>query len=204
MKFDLRRGLLSTAIAAFAIVLLGSAGQSASKRVKPKAVAVTKPKPAPNFTLADVDGVKHTLSSYRGKPVALFFFCGCEWCHRTADQWGTMQKAGAIPMLADGTTPPTLVVFQGDANGAKGFLQQTSLDPTKVTLLPDIDVAVTVDKYNAEPCPRVFIVDSAGNVTYTNNHKDDAARVAPEALIASRALTALQKAAASSKKSAAG
>jgi len=203
MKLDVTRGPLSLAIAVSAIVLLGSAGHSAAKPVKAKPAAAAKPFVAPNFTLTDTDGVKRTLSSYRGKPVALFFFCGCKWCHKTADQWGTMQKAGAIPMLADGTTPPTLVVFQGDANGAKGFEHETSLDPTKVTLLPDIDVAVTVDKYNAEPCPRVFILDSSGKVVYTNNHKDDEARVAPEALIVSRALSALQKAS-SAKKSTAG
>src|SRR5581483_9189115 len=55
-------------------------------------------RPAPDFTLADGErGTSVSLSSLRGHPVALNFFCGCQWCEAVAQQWA---KGTALP---DGT-----------------------------------------------------------------------------------------------------
>ena len=37
-------------------------------------------KPVPDFTLKDLAGKPRSLSSLKGRPVVLFFFCGCESC----------------------------------------------------------------------------------------------------------------------------
>ena len=202
MKLDrLTRGLLTAVALTSALVLLDTDGQTAtnSKPTKSKVVAAAKPIIAANFTLADANGVKHSLSDYRGHPVALYFFCGCQWCEAVAGQWSTMQRAGALPLSADGKQPPTVIVFQGDAQAAKAFEQKATLDPANTVMLCDVDVDVTL-KYDAEPCPRIFVLDPAGKVAYTNNHKDDKARVAPAAVIAGKALSALQKVAAEAPK----
>ncbi len=163
-----------------------------------KAKATEHAAPAANFTLADEDGKPRRLSDYRGRPVALYFFCGCRWCHNCARIWGQMQRTGALTPAsspaAAGHAPITVVVFAGDAKETRQFEAETGLDPAGTVMLPDADMHVTED-YDAEPCPRVFIVNPAGLVVYTNDHADDAAREAPEKVIAFRAMTALRKAA---------
>jgi len=162
-------------------------------------------KAAMPFTLVDADGKKHSLADYQGRPVVLFFFCGCPWCVRCAQDWGRFQRGGALPGAAavSGPTaqrfrPVTLVIFSGDAAAAREFATSTGLDHDQTVLLPDVTMHVTLDLYHAEPCPRVFVVDPHDHVQYTNNHKDDAPRQAPEMVIASRALDALRACAVSS------
>src|SRR5258708_14728160 len=50
-----------------------------------------------DFTLVDSNGKRRTLSSFRGQPVVLYFFCGCTFCQRCASFWGRMQRGGALP-----------------------------------------------------------------------------------------------------------
>jgi peroxiredoxin len=153
----------------------------------------------PNFTLTDTDGTKRSLSDYRGRPVALCFFCGCDWCKRFAQLWGTYQRGGALAP-ASGPAPVTLVVFADEADGAKQFIQDTGLAEADTIMLPDMpdNLHVTTEVYNAEPCPRVFVIDPSGKLVYTNNHKDDQPRPPhngrDEMVIASRALSALRQA----------
>jgi hypothetical protein len=77
--------------------------------------------------------------------------------------------------------------------GVREFATETGLSADQTVLLPDPQMDVTLMKYDAEPCPRVFVVDPAGQIVYTNNHSDDAPRKAPEMVIASRALDALRR-----------
>ena len=37
-------------------------------------VQLTEGQAAPNFTLQDQDGIEHTLTSYRGKKVVIYFY----------------------------------------------------------------------------------------------------------------------------------
>lgn len=157
------------------------------------------------FNLKDVDGRVHSLSEYHNRRVALFFFCGCPWCHRCATIWGQFQRSGVLSQASEGTSqradslsplpsrlpPLSLIVFSGNSASAREFAMQTGLDLKQTILLPDPDMRVTT-LYRAEPCPRVFILDPQGVIHYTNSHKDDAPQKASEIVIASRALDALR------------
>ncbi|HTE17209.1 MAG TPA: hypothetical protein VK689_02380, partial [Armatimonadota bacterium] len=69
----------------------------------------------PSLTGPDVDGVTRSLTDYRGRPVALFFYCGCQACHDSARIWGRLQRADASAAGgAKESTPVTLVVFAGE------------------------------------------------------------------------------------------
>lgn len=190
---------------------------SESSTVPMTGSVVTRAQSTPDFRLLGTDGKSHTLRQYQGRSVALFFFCGCPWCHRCATLWGQFQRSGALsspkmrslsrseqgfsiplssshPLISSDLPSLTLIVFSGDSASARAFAEQTGLDPKQTVLLPDPDMHVTT-LYKVDPCPRVFTLNPQGGVSYTNNHKDDAPQEAPELVMASRALDALRKAA---------
>jgi len=148
-----------------------------------------------DFTLPDESGTPRRLADFRGRAVTLFFFCGCPWCQASAETWGNFQRGGVLPSSAGAKTtrPMTLVVFSGDASAARVFEAQTGLDPAQTLLLPDPELRVTT-AFQADLCPRVFVLDRQGKAVYTNDHKDDAPRQAPALAIASHALDALRTA----------
>jgi len=156
----------------------------------PAAAKPAYPAPAP-LKLVDTNGKTQTLAGLRGRPVVLFFFCGCNWCADEAKQWGQMQRQGALTTGSgkSASDPTTVVVFTGDAESEKSFANETGLDLKNTVLLPDPTMRVTM-AYKSETCPRVFVISPAGKVAYTNNHKDDAPRRAPAEVIADLALSA--------------
>jgi hypothetical protein len=157
-----------------------------------------KPKPtaARIFTLPDLQGKRRSLAEFKGRLAALFFFCGCEPCHKVADAWGQVQKSGALrPANTREVEPATLLVFLGNADAAKAFMDQVGLDGKQTVVLPDGDLAVA-RAYNAVACPRVFVVDPQRVVRYTNAHKDDAPQKGAPAVITAKTLAALRAAAA--------
>ncbi|HET6384882.1 MAG TPA: redoxin domain-containing protein [Armatimonadota bacterium] len=154
---------------------------------------------APLFELKDPDGRPHSLVSYRGRRVALFFFCGCSWCADCAREWGSFQRGGVLKAASPGGqssskahAPITVIVFTGGADAGRAFITAAGLDTHQTVLLLDPDLSVTVRSYHAEPCPRVLIIDSKGWIRYANRHPDDAPRTAPALAIISHALTALR------------
>lgn len=141
--------------------------------------------PAPPFKLPTKSGQPEiAIADFKGHPTALFFYCGCEWCFKCSTAWGQLQHA----------LPPgcrTVVVFASGYRDALEFAQQTGLDLSTTTLLTDPADHVPDDLYNAPTCPRVFVIDAKGIIRYTNNHRNDAPRVAPAMAIAEKALTAM-------------
>ena len=145
----------------------------------------------PAFRLKDSEGKERALTSFYGRPLALFFFCPCAECHRIAELWGKTQRSGALtlkpaakkgrPALnpkhpasnagatggAGGTSLLTLVIFAGEAEEVKRFAAETDLDLAQTALLCDPDSA-TAQAYDAIPCPRVFALGSDGKLHYTN------------------------------------
>lgn len=151
---------------------------------------------APNLVLVSVNNKRVSLIQLRGRPVALFFFCGCRWCTECAKEWGQVQRSGALCLVPttgarQTVSPVTLVVFSGNAAATNAFALDTGLDLKQTLLLPD-PLMYTTLAYNAEPCPRVYVINRNTILKYTNNHRDDAPRKAPALAIASRVLVTLQ------------
>lgn len=145
-------------------------------------------KPAPPFTLADVSGKKRGLASFKGRPLVLCFFCGCNACADVALQWAQLQRGKALPKDA-----LTLIVYQGSAEEVKALARRSALDPTQTILLPDADRKVTDALYHADPCPRLLVIDPKGILRYANTNPDDKPQEAPAAIIVAKALDALTK-----------
>jgi cytochrome c biogenesis protein CcmG, thiol:disulfide interchange protein DsbE len=161
------------------------------------AVGADRPAPAvghaaPAFTRADVEVKKRSLAEFRGRRVALFFFCGCSWCAEVARAWGPLQRSGALEEKG-GKAPITVVVYEGDAEPLRALAASAGLDPAQTALLPDPERTVA-STYHAEPCPRVFVLDSKGVIRYTNRGKDDAPRNVPAIAIVSKTVDALRAA----------
>ena len=142
----------------------------------------TAGQPAPTFALRDAQGKPFSLAATQGRPVALFFFCGCPWCADAARAWGQAQRKGSARAL---------VVFAGTGAEARAFAARSGLDGAQTTLLPDPESKLTEGVYKLNSCPRVFALNREGLIRYTNNHADDRPRQAPAKIIVLRALEAL-------------
>jgi peroxiredoxin len=149
--------------------------------------------PAPTFTLADAEGKTRALAEGKGRPIALFFFCGCSWCADMAKEWATLQQGHALTGTAS-MHPLTVIVYSGTAAEAKDLAKASGLDLGQTLLLCDPDLHVTQDLYHSEPCPRVFVLDGRGVVRYVNAGPDDKPREAPATVIAAKTLSALRAA----------
>ncbi|MES2461997.1 MAG: hypothetical protein V4671_15540 [Armatimonadota bacterium] len=168
-----------------------------------KAVSAVSPvmagQAAPLFTLQDAGSLKPvSLKSVRGRPVTLFFFCGCTECFGVAKAWAYLQRSGAL--ASRGTAPAertgtakkpakpsksvfpsglslpavTVVVYSGGASGAKDLSARAGLDTDsgKTVLLTDPDLRVTDSLYHVESCPRSVVLDAAGIVRYADGQKE--------------------------------
>src|SRR6185437_15138734 len=143
-------------IALAAIAILAGAGRTNAGPAPPRL--------APQVAFADVDGKKHTLAEYRGRPVTLLVVCGCSYCPPVARLWGQVQRSEA-----EKPSPPVfLVAFAGDAAQARAFAAAQGLEAKRSVLIPDARTEVAV-AFDAVPCPRLFVIDAQGAIRYTNN-----------------------------------
>ena len=140
----------------------------------PVSAAAVVGKPAPNFTLADVNGKAVTLSQFRGKTVVL------EWnnpeCPFVKKHYGSgnMQKAQAaaagdgVVWLSINSGAPGK---QGHMSGgeAKAFVASAGARPTAYLL----DHRGVVGKaYDAKTTPHMYIVNNAGTLVYAGGIDD--------------------------------
>lgn len=109
---------------------------------------------APDFKLSNTRGLMYPLSSFRGHPLTLAFFCGCDRCHIAARKIATMQREGKLRSL--------VAVIALDPVATLAFQRDTGLQGT---LLIDTSDA-TAEKYQSDFCPRIWRLDSDGYVSY--------------------------------------
>ncbi len=140
--------------------------------------------PLPAFSLPDTDGHLHGLAELRGKPVALFFFCGCRPCHDCARLWAQVQANGDL----GGKQQSSVVVFSGPAADARKFAADTGLDPAQTLVLADPDDRVT-SAYGVRQCPRIFVAGPLETLAYTSPDTGDPAPRLPAPALVSRVLT---------------
>lgn len=160
-------------------------------------IARAAPSPAPAaggkaiaFKAADTSGRAWKPSDAAGRKLTLFFFCGCDACHRVARQWAALQGQGVVDQADAKRAPLTVVVFAGDASAARAFAGQTRLS-AKTRLIADPDMTFS-GLYRSQVCPRVFVVDPSGEIRYTNDSTDDAPQQHDEDRIVLKALKALR------------
>lgn len=113
-------------------------------------------KPAPDFSVRDSAGAPITLSSLKGKPAVLFFFCSCNACKEVGQAWGQLQRAGQ--------TTPTYISYEGDFDEAKAY---RTANMVTATLLDGLDESLA-EKYQALPCPAAFVIDPQGKLAYSS------------------------------------
>jgi peroxiredoxin len=112
--------------------------------------------PAPDFTLSDLNGKKHTLSEYRGRVVMLVFWA--TWCKTCPTE---LPHLGVI---ARSLAPKGLVTlglnWETDENAVAKMVRDSRFD---APVLRDPEQHIRHD-YDAWSVPRVIIVDRTGKV----------------------------------------
>ena len=145
-----------------AIFLMAALPQAASCDGKPQKNTARQ---ASNIALKDLDGKQFAFKSLHGHIVALWFFCPCEKCRPVAQRWAEMQRDARVRFA--NSKPASIVVFGGDGEAAKEFMTGSGLTNENNRMLPDVEYKAAL-AYDAIPCPRVFVVDAAGMIRYTN------------------------------------
>jgi peroxiredoxin len=124
--------------------------------------------PAPDFRLADLDGVPIELAQARGQILVLNFWSAeCPWSRRTDTvvRRAVEEAGGGSRLWAIASNAGESVADLRAAAGEAG-LQLVLLDP-------DQQVA---DLYGAAATPHVFVVDAAGVLRYSGAPDDSTFR----------------------------
>ena len=119
---------------------------------------LTDPKPAPNFTLLDMNGVSHQLSDYKGKTVIINFWA--TWCPPCREEMPSMERAWNkikdqnIVMFAVnvGEDEDTIFTFLGDY-------------PVSFTILLDTS-GTMIDQWPVQGLPTTFVISPDGKLVY--------------------------------------
>ena len=141
-------------------------------------------KPAPDFTLPDLDGKQVKLSSFKGKTVVLEWFNpGCPFVKKS-------HSVGSLVDTAKRVTKDKNVVWLAINSGGPGK-QGASLDDNKSAVkswsLPHPvlrdETGATGKAYGATNTPHIFIVDKTGTLAYAgaiDNSPDAEGKSAPD------------------------
>jgi len=129
---------------------------------------VAEGSPAPNFTLTADSGEAVTLSSFKGAPVALFFYprddtpgCTAQACG-IRDAWGEFEGRGAVVLGVSPDSPKTHLKFR-----EKYGLPFTLLADEDHAVAEQYGVWVEKSMYGKTYMGierSTFVIDAAGNV----------------------------------------
>jgi len=112
---------------------------------------------APDFTLSDLNGTKHTLSDYRGRVVLLNFWA--KWCAPCVSEMPSMEslheklKGEKFIILA-------VSVDKGDTSSIKKFVEKKHFS-FPVLHSPD---GLVQKRYKAGAIPTTFVIDKNGTI----------------------------------------
>lgn len=121
---------------------------------------IDPPRPAPDFSLPDMDGKPHKLSDYRGKVVLLNFWA--TWCPPCRREMPSMEK-----LYQELKGKPFQVLAcdqQEDSDTVFAFTGQFEPSPS-FPLLLDSKSAVS-GAYGVPGLPTSFLIDKAGRIVY--------------------------------------
>ncbi|MBX3231935.1 MAG: thioredoxin family protein [Labilithrix sp.] len=123
-------------------------------------------KPAPDFTLKDLDGKETKLSSFKGKVVVLEWFNpGCPFVNKSHTK-GTLKEAAA----KHAKSGVVWLAINSGAAGKQGAGLETNKEAVKKYAMANpvlLDEGGEVGrKYNATNTPHMFVVDANGTLVY--------------------------------------
>ena len=152
-------GLLSAAVLAVGWVSVDSSAAGAS--------VAQLGSPAPDFTLTDLKGQSHTLSSLRGKTVVLEWFNpGCPYVVHNHESGGSLSK---LPATATASGVVWLAVNSGAPGKEGADRAQNEAAVTKwgmsYPVLVDSNGAVG-HAYGAATTPHMYVIDPKGTLVY--------------------------------------
>lgn len=116
-------------------------------------------KPAPDFTLPDIQGKEHTLSSLKGKVVVLNFFT--IWCMPCRAEMPDLNKI--YLELKDKGFQMFGVCLKADPTQLRFLVKQIGLDYPVLMATDKVDQ----DYGSVAVVPTTFIIDKQGNIIHT-------------------------------------
>lgn len=111
--------------------------------------------PAPDFTLADLNGENHTLSEYQGQPVIINFWA--TWCEPCRREMPDLQAI--YEQYAD----EGLVVLAVNAQESPDVVQRF-VDDYDLTFPILLDTQGIADRYDVLAYPSTYFVDQDGRI----------------------------------------
>jgi thiol-disulfide isomerase/thioredoxin len=114
--------------------------------------------PAPDFSLANMDGESFTLSSTRGSWVFLHFWAS--WCGPCKDEMPAIQQM--TEALSDSKLEIVLINTAENEDTIFSFLAEIGMD---MNSLMDADGQVT-ERYKPRGLPTTMLIDPEGNLQY--------------------------------------
>ena len=125
---------------------------------------ISNGQPAPDFTLTDLDGVRHSLKDYRGRAVILNFWSAeCPHARRC--------DLEVVSYLETWGGKVALVCIASNANEPLEMLSQVAAERRLPVVLHDPDQEVA-DLYGAVTTPHVFVIDQSGILRYQGAFDD--------------------------------
>jgi len=125
---------------------------------------ISNGQPAPDFTLTDLDGVRHSLKDYRGQVVVLNFWSAeCPHAQRS--------DLEVVSYLETWGEKVALLCIASNANESLEMLSQVAAERCLPVMLHDPRQEVA-DLYGAVTTPHVFVVDQNGILRYQGAFDD--------------------------------
>jgi peroxiredoxin len=120
--------------------------------------------PAPEFSLPDLEGNPHSLSTYRGRVVVINFWSAeCPWAKRADETLADYSKIWGEEIV--------FLRVASNANELPAQLSQVATERALPIVLHDADQRVA-DLYGAETTPHLFVLDQAGILRYQGGLDD--------------------------------
>lgn len=120
--------------------------------------------PAPDFTLADLNGGKHSLSSYRGRVVVLNFWSAeCPHAERSDEELTELLKGWGEEVL--------LLPVASNVNEPAELLRRVASERGLSVILHDPGAEVA-DLYGGQTTPHIFVIDREGILRYQGAFDD--------------------------------